>query len=96
MDNVRWINGSYKEGSQIFDSEFEAKEWADALNPDIVAYLGIQNNVGYASPDEKVIKYLAAFLPQWADYNNVQVEVCTEKIKIDGQTIYKIWTQQKR
>ncbi|WP_066299122.1 hypothetical protein [Bacillus sp. FJAT-29937] len=95
MDNVKWLNGGYKEDNRIFDSEFEAKEWADALYSDFVAYFGNQNDIGYASLDEKVIKYLAAFLPQWADYNNVQVEVCAEKIKIDGQTIYKIWSQQK-
>ncbi|MEI2358720.1 hypothetical protein, partial [Mesobacillus zeae] len=92
LKNVKWINGSYKEDNRIFGSEFEAKEWTDALYPDFVAYLGNKINVGYATPDEKVIKYLASFLPQWADYNNLKVDVCTEKTKIDGQIIYKIWT----
>ncbi|SOC15298.1 hypothetical protein SAMN05880501_10868 [Ureibacillus xyleni] len=92
VDNVKWINGSYKEDNRIFDSEFEVKKWADALYPDFVAYLGNKNNVGYATPDEKVIKYLASLLPQWAVYNNLQIGVCTGKTKINGQIIYKIWT----
>jgi len=27
MENVKWINGSYKEDNRIFDSKFEVKEW---------------------------------------------------------------------
>ena len=95
MDNVKWINGDYKEDNRIFGSEFEAKEWAEALYPDFVAYLGDQMNVGYATPDEKVIKHLVSILPQWAGYNNLQVEVSTEKTKINSQIVYKIWTEQK-
>ncbi len=75
MENVKWINGGYKEDNRIFGSEFEAKEWTDTLYLDFVAYFGNQINVGYATPDEKVIKYLASFLHQWADYNNLQVDV---------------------
>ena len=95
MDNVKWINGSYKEDNRIFGSEIEAKEWADSLYSDFVAYLDNQSNIGYATPDEKVVKYLASFFPQWADYNNLQVDVRIEKTIIDGQTVYKIWTGQK-
>ncbi|WHT47307.1 hypothetical protein QNH10_13965 [Sporosarcina thermotolerans] len=60
MENVKWINGSHKEDNRIFDSEFEVKEWTEALYPDFVAYLSNKNNVGYATPDEKVINYLAS------------------------------------
>ncbi|MBP2243200.1 hypothetical protein J2Z40_003788 [Cytobacillus eiseniae] len=95
MDHVKWINSGHKEDNRIFSSEIEAKEWAVALYPDFVAYLGIQRNVGYATPDDKVIKHLAVFFPQWADYYNLQVDICTEKLQIDGQTNQKIWTQQK-
>ena len=55
-ENVKWINGRYKEDNRIFDSEFEVKEWTEALYPDFVAYLCDKNNVGYETPDEKVIK----------------------------------------
>lgn len=92
MENVIWINGSHKEDNRIFDSEFEAKEWSEALYPDFVAYLSNKNNVGYATPDEKVIKYLVSLFPQWGDYINLQIGDCTGKTEINGQIIYKIWT----
>lgn len=92
LENVKWINGNYKEDNRIFDSEFEVKEWSEALYPDFVAYLNDKTNVGYATPDEKVIKYLASLFPQWAAYINIQVDVCTGKTEINGQIIYKIWT----
>lgn len=87
MENVIWINGRHNEDNRIFDSEFEAKEWTEALYPDFVAYLSNKNNVGYATPDEKVIKYLVSLFPQWADYNNLQIGVCTGKTEINGQTL---------
>lgn len=91
IENIKWINGSHKEDNRIFNSEFEVEEWAGALYPDFVAYLS-EINVGYATPDEKVIKYLASLFPQWADYINLQIGVCTGKTEINGQIIYKIWT----
>ncbi|MRX56569.1 hypothetical protein GJU41_21715 [Bacillus idriensis] len=94
MENVKWINGSYKEDNRIFDSEFEAEEWTDALYPDFAVFLFNKINVGYATPDEKVIKYLAYYLPKWAGNNNISFSICTEETKIDGQIIYKIWTEQ--
>jgi hypothetical protein len=93
MENVKWINGSYKEDNRIFDSEFEAEEWTDALYPDFVPFLANKMNVGYKTPDEKVIKYLADFLPGWACSNDINVRICTEKTTVDGQIIYKIWTE---
>jgi hypothetical protein len=92
MENVKWINGSHKEDNRIFDSEFEVKEWIEALYPDFVAYLNDKTNVGYATPDEKVNKYLVSLFPKWAAYINTQIDVRTEKTEIKGQIIYKIWT----
>jgi len=92
MKNVIWINGIHKEDNRIFDSEFEVDEWARALYPDFVAYVSDQTNVGYATPDEKVINYLASLFPKWAVNINLQVNVCTGKTEINGQIIYKIWT----
>ncbi|MBS4199161.1 hypothetical protein KHA93_05770 [Bacillus sp. FJAT-49732] len=57
--------------------------------------MGNQINVGYTTPDKKVIKYIASVWPQWADYNNLLVDINTDKTKIGDQTIYRIWTQQK-
>lgn len=92
IENVIWINGSHREDNRIFDSEFEVEEWARALYSDFAAYLSDQTNVGYATPDEKVINYLESLFPSWADYINLQVGVCTGKTEINGQIIYKIWT----
>jgi len=71
MENVKWINGSHKEDNRIFDSEFEVKEWTEALYPDFVAYLSNKNNVGYVTPDEKVIKYLASLF-----LNGLLITIC--------------------
>ena len=92
MGKVMWINGSHKEDNRIFDSEFEVEEWARALYPDFVAFLSNHTNVGYATPDEKVINYLAVLFPQWAHNLDLKVRVCTTKIEKNGQIIYKIWT----
>ncbi|MDQ0202227.1 hypothetical protein J2S10_005461 [Neobacillus ginsengisoli] len=96
MGNIIWINGSYKEDSRVFDSDIQAQEWADALLPDFGPYLISQINVGYATPDEKVIKYLGNLLPDWASYNNVKICIHQEKTIVDGQVLYKIWTQHMR
>lgn len=94
MKNIVWINGSYKEDKVVFDSNIQAEEWADSLLPDFGPYLISKVNVGYASPDEKVIKYLEYLLPKWARHNNVKISIHREKTIRDGQDIYKIWTQQ--
>jgi hypothetical protein len=94
MENIVWINGSYEEDNRIFDSKRQAEEWTDALLPDFGPFLIRKMNVGYATPDEKVINYLESFLPKWASYNNVKISIQREKTIIDGQDIYKIWTQQ--
>lgn len=92
IENVIWINGSNQEDNRIFDSKFEVEEWAQALYPDFAAYLSEQTNVGYATPDEKIINYLVSLFPEWIDNINLQVGVCTGKTEINGQIIYKIWT----
>lgn len=94
MGNIEWISGSYKEDSRIFDSKIQAEEWANALLPDFSPYLISKINVGYVTPDEKVIKYLEYILPKWASYNNVKISIHRDITIIDGQEIYKIWTQQ--
>ncbi|MDQ0201981.1 hypothetical protein [Neobacillus ginsengisoli] len=68
MENIVWINGNYEEDIRIFDSKRQAEEWADALLPDFGPYLISKLNVGYASPDEKVIKYLEYILPKWPNH----------------------------
>ncbi|NRD78983.1 hypothetical protein HPT25_16585 [Bacillus sp. BRMEA1] len=71
MENIVWINGNYKEDNRIFDCKIQSEEWADALLPDFGPYFISKINVGYATSDEKVIKFLAILLPDWASYNNV-------------------------
>lgn len=88
IEDVKWINGSHKEDNRIFDSEFEAEEWADSIYPDFVAFLSETTNVGYATPDEKVIKYLVTLFPQWAEYSNLQSGVGTGKAEINDQIFY--------
>ncbi|UQZ36697.1 hypothetical protein C2I18_26095 [Paenibacillus sp. PK3_47] len=87
--DIKWINEDYKEAGKIFDSIREVNEWADSLYPDFAG--GLRVHVGYASPDANVHTYLAEHLPQWADYNNVRINVNTSKELINGIMIYKIW-----
>jgi hypothetical protein len=51
-------------------------------------------DVGYATPDEKVIKYLECLLPVWAGYNNVKISIHRDRKIKDGKEIYSIWTKQ--
>lgn len=94
MENIVWINGTYEEDNRIFDSSRQAEEWADALLPDFGPYLISKIDVGYATPDEKVIKYLECLLPVWAGYNNVKISIHRERKIKDGKEIYSIWTKQ--
>ncbi|MEK5038668.1 hypothetical protein [Sporosarcina sp. FSL K6-3457] len=92
---VQWINGQYPEDKRIFDSEMEVFEWTNSLYPDFSNSLCREENVGYVTPDEKVIDYLTDLLPQWADYLNVQVIVHKDKIKEEGKIVYRIWTSKE-
>ncbi|MEK5068650.1 hypothetical protein [Sporosarcina sp. FSL K6-1508] len=89
---IQWLNGQYPEDKRIFDSQMEVYEWTNSLYPDFSNCLFSEINVGYGTPDEKVIDYLTELLPQWADYLNVEVIVHKDKIKEDGKYVYKIWT----
>ncbi|MEH7109045.1 hypothetical protein [Bacillus sp. JJ1764] len=94
MESIVWINGTYEEDNRIFDSSRQAEEWANALFPDLGPYLISKIDVGYATPDEKVIKYLESLLSEWAGYYNIKISIhCEMKIK-DGQEIYSIRTRR--
>ena len=77
-----------------FDSEMEVFEWSHSLYPEISNYLCIEESVGYATPDEKVITQLGELIPQWADYLKVKVEVHREKVLENGNYVYRIWTSK--
>lgn len=49
---IRWINDIDATGNQIFDSLWEAWEWADSLSSDFWA--SDMDHVGYCTRDEKV------------------------------------------
>lgn len=91
---IEWISSHYKEDNRIFDSEYEAWEWADGLLPDFVPSLAKRMNVGYATPDKKVIHHLETLLPKWAGYHDRDVTTKKEITTINGQVIYKIWTEE--
>ncbi|QFG00990.1 hypothetical protein PB01_20550 [Psychrobacillus glaciei] len=93
---IQWLSGQYSEDNRIFDSLFEAYEWTDSLYPEFLIYLVNKVNVGYATPDEKIIDYLTDFIPKWADYLNVKVTVIKEVTERNGKYIYKIWTSYSR
>ncbi len=94
MENVQWINGNYKEDNYIFETHRQAEMWADALYPDFALYLLSKTNVGYATPDEKVIKCLAELLPEWLSYNKTVGSIYLGEEKINGKIIFKIWIKK--
>lgn len=89
---IHWVNGQYPEDKRIFDSQMEVYEWSHSLYPDFSNYIFRKVNVGYATPDEKVINYLSELIPQWADHLNVQIVVHKDQINIDSKYLYRIWT----
>ncbi|MEK3886676.1 hypothetical protein [Bacillus sp. FSL K6-3431] len=91
---IQWMNGQYPEDKRTFDSQMEVYEWTHSLYPDFSNCLFREINVGYGTPDEKVIDYLTELLPQWAGYLNVEVIVNKDKIKEDGKYVYRIWTSK--
>ncbi|MFJ8064033.1 hypothetical protein ACIQYS_05340 [Psychrobacillus sp. NPDC096426] len=88
---IKWINGQHAEDNRIFDSLIEAYEWTDSLYHDFSNNLISRVKVGYATPDAKVIDYLIDFIPEWANYLNVGVNVNKVKTRVDGKIIYRIW-----
>ncbi len=89
--DIKWVNGQYPEDNRIFDSEFEAYEWSDSLFPDFSPSLYSRENVGYATPDEKVVNYLMELIQQWADFIHVHVHIQKDNIKENGEEKYRIW-----
>lgn len=55
-----------------------------------------EENVGYATPDVKVIDCLTELIPQWAGYINVVVVLHRDEIEVDGKYVYRVWTSYSR
>ncbi|MEO4052624.1 hypothetical protein [Solibacillus sp. CAU 1738] len=89
--DINWVNGQYAEDTRLFDSLHEAYEWTDSLYQDFSHSFYRRERVGYATPDEKVIDYLTDFLPEWASFINVQVNVHKEKLRVSDNFIFRIW-----
>ena len=89
---IHWVNGQYPEDDRIFDSQFEVYEWSDSLYLDFSNCFFRKENVGYATPDIKVIECLTELIPQWAEYMSVNVKLHRDEIKVDGKSVYRIWT----
>lgn len=93
---IHWVNGQYREDNRIFDSPFEVYEWTDSLYQDFSNHFLREENVGYASPDVKVIDCLTELIPQWAIYINVVVILHRDVIEVDGKNVYRVWTSYSR
>ncbi|MEK5486980.1 MULTISPECIES: hypothetical protein [unclassified Lysinibacillus] len=93
---IYWVNGQYQEDEQIFDSQFEVYEWTDSLYQDFSNGFLRKENIGYATPDIKVIDCLTELIPQWAEYMNVYVTMHRDKIEVDCKKMYRIWTSYSR
>ncbi|MCS1382449.1 hypothetical protein NXZ75_09600 [Lysinibacillus sphaericus] len=93
---IHWVNGQYREDNRIFDSPFEVYEWTDSLYQDFSNHFLREENVGYASPDVKVIDCLTELIPQWAGYINVVVILHRDVIEVDGKYLYRVWTSYSR
>lgn len=93
---VEWINGQHKEDSLIFDSDFEAYEWADSIAQELSGYLWNTKSGGYMTRDIKVMEYLEKRMPFIAEFENVKnVNFNKGTEIIDGHTYYKIWITHK-
>ena len=93
---IHWVNGQYREDDRIFDSQFEVYEWTDSLYQDFSNCFFREENVGYATPDVKVIDCLIELITQWAGYTNVNVILHSDKIEVDGKYMYRIWTSYSK
>ncbi|GLG01221.1 hypothetical protein Alches_12600 [Alicyclobacillus hesperidum subsp. aegles] len=97
--SIKWIHGRYKEDSRVFDSQWEAEEWADSLYPDIVGEGFV--NVGYATPDQKVVDFLIRQIPRWAEFLKMHnpsmpaVAVHSSTDVVAGQPRYKVWIEPR-
>ncbi|MFJ7666431.1 hypothetical protein ACIQXI_04945 [Lysinibacillus sp. NPDC097195] len=93
---IFWVNGQYQEDERIFDSQFEVYEWTDSLYQDFSNGFLRKENIGYATPDAKVIDCLTELIPQWAGYTNVNVTLHRDKVELDGKDMYRIWITYNR
>ncbi|SHK58365.1 hypothetical protein [Alicyclobacillus tolerans] len=81
----------------MFDSAWEAEEWTDSLYPDTVGEGFV--NVGYATPDQKVVDFLIRQIPRWAEFlrshNPSMPAVIVHSLidVVDGQPRYKVWIE---
>lgn len=84
----------------MFDSTWEAEEWADSLYPDIVGEGFV--NVGYATPDQKVADFLIRQIPRWAEFLRSRapsipaVTVGTSTEMVNGLLLYKVWIPPRK
>lgn len=93
---IEWINGQHKEDNLIFDSVFEAEEWADSIAQDLSIYLWNGKNGGYKTLDVKVFEYLKYRIPFIAEYYNAEnVTFNEDEELIEGLTYYKFWITHK-
>lgn len=85
---MRWIHEEAPStlDRRIFDSEWEAQEWADSLSDDFFPL----HDVGYATPDVKVFRWLCKLLPQWQTYEEFPTTIYTAIEIVDGRPCYKI------
>lgn len=93
---INWVNGQYPEDNSIFDSQFEVYEWTNSLYQDFSNCFFREENVGYITPDVKVIDCLTELIPQWARYTNVNVILHRDKIEVDSKYVYRIWISYNR
>lgn len=97
---VKWINGESREDTRIFDSTWEAEEWADSLYSDFAGEGFI--NVGYAHPDRKVFEYFLVNKENWVrsamtnPYLPELVFMTEETTDSNGNPLYKVWMTPKR
>ncbi|KPV44093.1 hypothetical protein [Alicyclobacillus ferrooxydans] len=98
--SINWVHGRYREDSMIFDSTWEAEEWANSLYPEFIGEGFV--NVGYATPDKKVADFLIREIPRWAeilrshDPSIPSVTVRSSPNTIVGRLIFKAWIEPKK
>lgn len=86
--DITWIDEQDPVGHRIFDSWWEADEWADSILTDFYPF----DRIGYMTPDQKVMASLLRRLPPYIRECAFEALVHTAIDSIDGKTLYKIWT----
>lgn len=88
---IKWFHERDPVGNRIFDSWWEADEWADSILTDFYPF----DNIGYMTPDEKVMACLLRRLPPYIRGCDWEATVHTATDSIDGKTVFKIWTTRQ-